>query len=344
MAMNVAVGPYLADILEQPAALRAVYDRRRDYGLTDRLGPLSSYDRILLTGMGASIYALRPAWMTLAAAGAPAWLIETGQLLHDVPQLITGRTLVIAASQSGHSAELVSLGDSLSPRTTLVALTNDLESPLAGAAHATVDIHAGQEHAVSTRSYVNTLAAAALTIETLTGRNIDPRYDLVADDLEAYLVPWRERLETIARLVGVPERLYLLARGTSLAAAGCGALVLKEAAKWPAEGMSCPQFRHGPLELADERLTTIILAGDDPDDRRRNRRLHDDLNRLGAFAIWADDTVDPAVSTIELAHAREFGRPIVEIVALQLLSVAIAEQTNTPPGTFRHLDKVTTIE
>jgi glucosamine--fructose-6-phosphate aminotransferase (isomerizing) len=287
--------------------------------------------------MGASLAALRPAWMTLVDAGIPAWLLETAELLNDAPRLLEGDTVVLAASQSGRSAEAVALAER-EPRA-LVALTNDPGSPLASVADVAVEIHAGVEHAVSTRSYINTLAAAQLVADALVGLRARRDYFAVADALEEYLVDWDGRVEALKELVGLPERLYLLARGASLAAAECGALIAKEAAKQPVEAMSCPQFRHGPLELADERLTAIVLAGTGAD-RERNRRLYEDLERLGATALWAD--LGPA--EIALAETSEDGRPMAEIVGLQLLTIALAELDGVEAGVFRHLDKVTTVE
>jgi glucosamine--fructose-6-phosphate aminotransferase (isomerizing) len=45
-----------------------------------------------------------------------------------------------------------------------------------------------------------------------------------------------------------------------------------------------------------------------------------------------------------LADVHGAGRAIGEIVALQLLSVSLAEQAGIEPGVFRHLEKVTTVE
>ena len=328
------IGPYLTDILDQPRAL-AAFASQAGVEIAP-VAALGGCDRVILTGMGASLAALRPAWMTLVASGVPAWLIETAELLNDAPGLLAGDVVVVAASQSGRSAEAVALVEACSAP--LVALTNDPLSPLAVGADVTVEIHAGVEHAVSTRSYVNTLAAAQLVGDALAGRRVARDYLGVADALAAYLESWDERVASIKAVVGVPERLYLLARGASLAAASCGALIAKEAAKRPVEAMSSPQFRHGPLELADERLTAIVLAGTGAD-RERNRRLYEDLLRLGAVAVWADVDGD-----IPLAVTPEDGRPMAEIVALQLLTVALAELTGVPAGEFRHLEKVTTVE
>ncbi|WP_169542350.1 SIS domain-containing protein [Solirubrobacter soli] len=328
------MSPYLNDILDQPRALAAFTSQA-----AAEIAPVAALgrgERVVLTGMGASLAALRPAWMTLVAAGVPAWLIETAELLNDAPGLLEGDVSVVAASQSGRSVEAVALVDAAPGR--LIALTNDALSPLAGGADVTVEIHAGVEHAVSTRSYVNTLAAAQLVGDALAGVRVTRPYEAVADALAGYLASWEDRVAALKSSVGVPERLYLLARGASLAAASCGALIAKEAAKRPVEAMSVPQFRHGPLELADERLTAIVLAGTGPD-RERNRRLYEDLERLGAAGLWADADGD-----LPLADVPADGLPMAEIVLLQLLTVALAELTGVPAGEFRHLEKVTTVE
>lgn len=337
--------PYLNDILDQPDCLRTLLQRRSWEAITAVAGQAGKHDRIVLTGMGASLFALWPAWLTLVRAGQPAWLIETAQLLHDVRDLLTDKTLVIAASQSGRSAEIVALADRSVRWGCLVGITNGTTNPLVERAHVGIGIESGDEHAVSTRSYVNTLAAATLAAECLAEQpSSESKFEAAADGIANYLDTWRERVDRIKALLGLPERLYLLGRGASLAGAGCGALILKEAAKWPAEAMSSGQFRHGPLELADSRMTAIVLAGDNEPDRQRNLRLLEDIDRYGGKGIWADTACDTSHSNLAVAAADGAARGIAEIVAIQLVSVAIAEQTGIQPGVFRHLEKVTTVE
>lgn len=345
MSTATTTTPYLSDILDQPECLRALLRSRPWDALTPLAAQPSDPDRIVLTGMGASLFALWPAWLTLVAAGRPAWLIETAQLLHDLRELVSPKTLVIAASQSGRSAEIVALAERTDGRAGLVGLTNETPSPLVEHSDVVIGVEAGDEHAVSTRSYVNTLAAATLVAERLVGRTSSQRnFNAAADAIAEYLDGWRERVDRIKEQVGLPERLYLLGRGASLAGAGCGALILKEAAKWPAEAMSSGQFRHGPLELADSRMTAIVLAGHNEPDRQRNRRLLEDIERYGGRGIWADTDLDTNGPSISIAAADGAARGIAEIIALQLLSVAIAELTGIEPGVFRHLEKVTTVE
>lgn len=75
------------------------------------IGAIGSYRRIILTGMGSSYAALRPLWTSLVEAGHQAWRVDAAECLGHFGSLIDDSTLVIAASQSGRSAELVALAD-----------------------------------------------------------------------------------------------------------------------------------------------------------------------------------------------------------------------------------------
>ena len=342
-ADDISASPFLADILSQPEALRELLshvDESRSDG-----GPiaLASHDRVLFTGMGASLASLEPSWLRLAAAGQPAWLLDSARLDQDAPGLLTSKTLVIAASQSGRSAELLSLAERAGGvGATIVSLTNDPQSPFAVLSDETIAIHAGEENAVSTRTYLNTLAAAALLVDGLLGEDSTLALGLAADAIESFLEDWRGWVDAARQDLGLPPRLFLLARGTSLAAAEYGALILKEAAKWPAEAMVSGQFRHGPLELADERLAAIVFAGENPAERERNVRLAEDLHRFGAKAFLADPGGGPGTLTVPRATGR--GAPLGEAILPQLLAIALAETQEIEPGAFRHLGKITTVE
>lgn len=333
---------YVADMLSQPACLRRLTQRRVDEGIAPVGRELGAYRRVILTGMGSSFSALRPLWLDLVGAGSSAWLVDGAECLDHFATLMDSKTLVIAASQSGRSAELVALAELARARESkLLAITNDLMSPLASSSNAAIDISVGIESAVSTKTYLNTLAVGFLLSRVFLQGDSGGALTETADSLDRYLENWRARVEWIKEMIGLPPRLFLLARGRSLAAAEYGALIVKEAARWPVEAQSVPQFRHGPLELADPSLTVVIFAGEDEATRRHNRRFEVDVASLGARAIWLDaEQVDgplaPPIVAPELLS-------ISEALPMQLLSIAIAEQTGVTPGKFRNVNKVTTV-
>jgi glucosamine--fructose-6-phosphate aminotransferase (isomerizing) len=199
------------------------------------------------------------------------------------------------------------------------------------------------ETAVSTRTYVNTLAVQQLAVEAILKR---PKDHYLADapaKLYAYLGDWRDRLTELGDVLNETRRLLLVGRGSSYATAAVGALVIKEAAKFHAEGMTAGQFRHGPFELADRDLTVVLIDGNEGT-ASLTEGLAKDLSRLGARALWMGrDSVDSAWN-VPTPDVWGIARPIGEIVPVQLMSVTLAVANGHEAGTFRHLQKVTVTE
>lgn len=334
--------PYVADIHAQPAALSDLLDAGLGAEVSALMGRLDSFDRIVLTGMGASLFAQHPTFLALAAAGLPVWNLDTSELLGQAGGLLSSGTLLWITSQSGSSAEVGALLERLpSPRPFVLGSTNDGSSPLAAAADVVLELRSGPERTVSTRSYVNTLAAHALAMGVavdldLAGLRAAP--EMLAD----YLAGWEDHVAAFGRAVTEPT-VFLIARGTSVASARTGALIIKEAAKAPVEGMSAPQFRHGPLELAGPDVAVVLLAGGE-DDRASNRQTMDDVRRLEANGIWLgspeDELADPQGPVLP-ALSGPVALPIAEALPLQALSVALAARRSVEPGAFRHIEKVT---
>ncbi len=214
---DLAKNPYVLDILSQPPALRAALASTDLAPLTALVQALNAgrFDRILLTGMGASYYGLYPAWLHLAAAGLPAMWVDAAELVHHVPALVTGRTLLWIASQSGHSAEIISLlrHAESHPPAGLLAMTNDLHSPLAHAAlhlnkvdlRVLLPLYAEPESTPSTRTYLHTLAIGQLAALYLTQVELAPHLaalQAAADSIAAYLQDWRAHLQRLGEVAG----------------------------------------------------------------------------------------------------------------------------------------------
>lgn len=368
---------FLKDILAEPEALRQALAKMDLSGLEPLAQALGrgEIDRVVLTGMGASYYALYTAWLHLAAAGHPAIWVDCAELVHHAPALVGPKSLVVIASQSGQSAEIVALLGLLdkkaaagAPVAGLVAITNDFESPLAVAARkmheagspiacplgsALLLLNTEPEMAVSTRTYLNTLAVAQLAGLALCSQEPGGRdllhhfYDLqrTIDGIEAYLASWEERLEQIAALVGAPsdQPLILVGRGLSFASASEGALNIEESAKLPAIGLQAAEFRHGPLEIASPGLTALVFAGD-KSVRDLNRRLWSELGEKGVNALWIERAAEgqPVTNVLHMPDAYGIGQPLAEIVPVQLLCIHLCLELGLTPGQFRYIEKVTT--
>jgi len=263
-------------------------------------------------------------------------------LIHHTLALVTPKTLLWMVSQSGKSAEIVSAIDFKA--VALLATVNDLESPLAKAGQYLVPIHAGAEHTVSTRTYVNTLAVGQLAALALLGRDVGPARTALmrtVSKMRSYLADWESRVQEIGKAVGYPKRLATLGRGASLAATYTGALILGEASKYMATPYQAGEFRHGPLELAMPDLTVLLFAGPQVT-RDLNLRLLKELRGYKVSAFWLGSGQNEW--QIEIPDVPAIGLPLMEILPLQLLSIHFAGQIGIEPGHFFRTGKITLAE
>jgi glucosamine--fructose-6-phosphate aminotransferase (isomerizing) len=346
--------PYIQDILSQPSALQTALERFD----ASPLAPLASavqrgdFDRIVLSGMGGSLYASYPTWLMLANAGLPAIWIDTAELIHHTPGIVTPRTLFWLFSQSGRSAEIVAALDfgKITHPAALLATVNDLDSALAKASHTfggtsgLIPIDAIAEKTVSTRTYINTLAVGQVAALALLEGDVESARSSLkstAAAMDSYLTDWEARVANLGGQVGFPERLVLLGRGASMATAYAGTLILGEAAKFLAAPYQAGEFRHGPLELANSDLTVLLFAGP-PETRDLNRRLLSDLRGYNVHAFWVG--ADSGEWQIGIPDVPAIGLPLMEMLPIQLLSIHLARQIGVEPGRFFRTGKITLSE
>jgi glucosamine--fructose-6-phosphate aminotransferase (isomerizing) len=340
-------GQYLRDILDQPRALAATLEK---ICATD--GLLSIVQRlkqgilkqVVLTGMGSSFYALYPLHLFLSSRGCVALMVETSELVHYLPQLLDPATLIIAVSQSGWSAEIVRLLEKNAGRAQIIAISNTAESPLGSGADVVLLTYAGEEFSVSCKTYVTALMVL-YQIGSLLGDadSEQTRRELAqaAPATAAYLSSWQDHVLELAAYLDKVQYLFLVGRGISLAAAGTGALITKESVHYPAEGMSSAAFRHGPMEMVSEEAFVGVFAGVETT-RALNEKLLEDIHRKGGRAELIG--TGARLSSLRIPAVPESVIPIVEILPVQMITLALAAQTGREAGKFALASKTTTIE
>lgn len=339
--------PYVADILDQPEALqRSLLGFESSRDLTKYSENLSHgvYKRLILTGMGSSYFALYPLHLRLLEHRIASLMVETSELIHYMPQFLEPESLLIVVSQSGRSAEIVRLLKAARDRVQIISITNDESSPLATQSNAVVMIRAGQESTVSCKTYVSSLLALEWLGEILLAGDIHrTRQELssAASATEGYLSNIEHHVDSLLSTLANTKHIFVTGRGSSLAAAGTGGLILKESVRFPAEGMSCASFRHGPFELLHSKVLVMVLGGDSRT-AAMNRRLADDIVAAGARALLVQEGAEEPA--LRLPNAVPRIRPILEMLPIQLISLAIAVRDGVDAGQFQLASKITTIE
>lgn len=337
---------YLSDILEQPRVLRSIVESYQDDEIWRSLsekGLEKPCQQVVLTGMGSSFYALFPTWLYLNQQGLPAIHIEASELVHYGLEMLTERTLLVIVSQSGESVEIRHLVEAVKGKLTTVSITNEANNFLASHSSVSLCTRAGAEVPVATKTYTGCLALLHLLARSLIGRLGSQNYtDLlnVADQLAVLLKTWVNWLEPAVEHLQSASFLSLLGRGPAVASAMTGALMLKEAARLNAVGLSGGQFRHGPMEAVSPEVGVILLANQGRTWELSQRLATDIASHGGRVVLVGQEIADPAVVNLPLPTTDEFLSPILEILAVQLLANQFAERAGIIPGQFRWSGKV----
>jgi glutamine---fructose-6-phosphate transaminase (isomerizing) len=340
-----------ADILEQPEALRRMLDAAGP-GL-EALRPWSeklrdgTLKRIVMTGMGGSAFAIYPSQIYLVERGIATTNVEASELLYYYLSLLDPATLLVMISQSGRSVEIQRLVERTGARAPVVAVTNDLDSPLARSSQLALHINAGPELTVSTKTYTCTLGLLHLVARALSGAPVQPAIDdvrRVADSIERMLPAWERQIDGLAAQLDNTRFVEFLGRGPSRASALTAALITKETAKLPTEGMIGGQFRHGAIEVVSPGVGIVIFAGPERT-RTLDLALAADLAAREALVVLVGADQDVlGITSVETPGVNEWTAPIAEIVPIQLLATRLAVRRGIEPGKFRFIQKVTVTE
>ena len=120
-----------------------------------------------------------------------------------------------------------------------------------------------------------------------------------------------------------------MGRGYNLAAALQGAILLKEVAKLPAEGMSAGEFTHGPIEMASHGMLAVVLLGGHTS--RLMRGLVGKLKGYGTDVLTIGPERVGSTEAVCLEERDQTLIPISSIVCLDLLAYFLALKRRLNP-------------
>jgi len=330
--------PLLANILNQPTALREVAAYQFGEGHTALIQAaafLKSRKKLVLSGMGASLFAAMPVQRSLAACGFDVVCKETAELLYFEASTITEDTAVVLISRSGESIEVTKLLKQFhSVGVPVLGIVNVPGTSLALAANHCIELHSPSDQIVAIQTFIATSAVLALLHAAIVGELDLAKEELsqTADLLSTLIPDWVENRNSWHPFLKADSPLYILGRGTSMGAVLEGQLLMHETAKFPAVGMSVPQFRHGPVEVVDSAFRAIVIATQ-PETQDLDAALVNDIIAMGGQA-----------HQLGPYNAPKRFLPIIETIPLQILAYTKAELRGVTPGDFRWATAITTSE
>lgn len=338
--------PRLAqDIRAQPVSLARVLRQHCRDGRQELLHAaalIRGAKRIVIAGIGASLNASILLENLLCSHGIDAVAVEAGELLHFRIDAYRD-ALFIIVSRSGESIEILKLVDGLRERNPIVAVTHEPRSTLAREAKSVLDVSSLPDEMVAIQSYTGTLLTLFLLGMAVVHQLEAAQREL--DTLLPQLPNWVEaNLDAIrdwdAFLDG-DTPVYALGRGPSYGSALQGALLFSEIAKAPAVGMAVASFRHGPVEVVDERFKGLVFA---PRGRTGglNLALALDASRFGGqVRVIGPRPEEPSgLLWINTLSSSEMLAPLLEIVPVQVAAFRLAQLRGIAAGEFRFTPRV----
>uniref|UniRef100_A0A486XVZ4 Glucosamine-6-phosphate deaminase [isomerizing], alternative n=1 Tax=Rheinheimera sp. BAL341 TaxID=1708203 RepID=A0A486XVZ4_9GAMM len=239
--------------------------------------------------------------------------------------------LVLVISQSGRSPDILAQVE-MAKRSgaMVVALVNDITSPLAELAHYTLPLHVGAEKAVAaTKSYLATLSAILHLVSVWSG-NVALQHAVASlpDTMRAAIaMPPQLTAEALSKV----EHLVVLGRGLGYAIAREIALKLKEVCGIHAEAFSSAEFLHGPVTLVKNQFAIVELTVEDESLTVHRAQIADVTARGATVVSLHHNGITAAARVLPLAILQRFYLD-VEVVARSR-----GINPDAPPG----LNKVT---
>ena len=282
----------LEEISQQPAVLSGLRKFYASPGAIPAKGLRSLAPHwpptVVFTGMGASLFAAYPAQAYLTEQGVRALVWETAELVHHHLKVLRPDTLLVVVSQSGQTAEVLRLLESLPAKAPRAGGDECGSQPLGEArkpASALDGRRAGGPSAprltparwpCSCTWPLPSRARRPVPLPRKSCARWKPRRDLL-ERREVLMPP-------IVEFFNRPPYVALMSRGADLATAYQGALMLKEVARLAAEPISAAQFRHGPMEIIQPQpsLHPFCPPGKDRETAPETGPRHPEIERPGA--------------------------------------------------------------
>ena len=321
-------------------------------------GP-DAINRIVMVSAGASwISSLIGKFIIEELCGIPTEVDYSAEFRYRRPA-IDNRTLVVAVSQSGETADtLAAMEEGKRHGSHLLALTNTVDSSIARKADAQLYTRCGPEISVTTtKCFITQIEAFFLFAIHLASRRgmlsereamdlLAPAFAIAGQIEEVF---GRERqIEKIARKYGRATNFLYLGRGINYPVALEGALKLKEISYIHAEGYSAGEMKHGPIALIDENMPVVVLIPNDNVFEKTLSNLKEVESRNGRIIALTDspstELEEVAWEMVEIPRTHRMLTPVLMTVALQMLAYHIAVYRGTDVDQPRNLAKSVTVE
>jgi glucosamine--fructose-6-phosphate aminotransferase (isomerizing) len=336
------------EILEQPEVLRHLLEDERSS--IERIAAIiraAAPRYVMLVARGSSDNAARYGQYLFGAVnGLPVALAAPAlYTLYQHPPRLDG-ALVLAISQSGQSPDIVAVVEEGRRQGALtVAITNEPDSPLAGAAQHAISLLAGPERSLAaTKTYTASLMVLALLSAALAGDAGHMQSLQAVPGFAAEVLASAPTILQAAERYRYMDACVVASRGYNYATAFEITLKLKELAYVLAEPYSLADFRHGPIAVVERDFPVITLVPEGvmaPGLLEFLRQLRERQAEIMVISAL-DEALAMAQTPLALPRGLpEWLSPLVAVIPGQLFALGLTRAKGLDPDHPRGLRKVT---
>ena len=339
----------LAEIREQPAALRRLLEHADEYAGVAEEATRRGLDLVRMVGHGSSDNAA--SYGVYAFGLLPAWTAMRDSISLSVyygAKVDLRGSLVLGLSQSGQTPDVLEYVERARARGAFtIGVTNEPDSSLATAADLVLPLAAGPEHAIAaTKTYTNQIAALALLAGYAAGRGPELVDGIrrTADLLDELLPTLERRVSELAVSLAFVGRMFVIGRGPEFATAREIALKLLETCKTAAWPLTATDLAHGPVAVLDPLFPVWAIASRD----ETLRAVQEAVARVHDFGSTVVASGDAAAAIADVDYILPVPEPeipllspLLSVVPGQLFASALAKAKGFDPDRPRGLSKVT---
>jgi len=357
----------LKEILEAPEVIkntirgRLLVDKGRVKlgGLELVLSQIKDLDRLVIVACGSAYYAAQAGrYMIEEYAGLPVE-VELGSEYRYKKNLLTGKSAVLAVTQSGETADtLASIRKAKDAGLLTLGIVNTVGSTIARETNAGVHNHAGPEIAVATtKAFLSQLTVFVLlsvligrekgTLTQAQGVEILTGLEKLPGTIDTYLQDV-STIATIAKKYAHHDNAMFIGRKLHAPIAYEGSLKLKECTYIHAEAYAGGELKHGSIALLDEHFPIVALAPQDDVYEKMVSNIEEVKARKAPVLVIATkgDTqiAEVADDVLYIPQVHPILQPIISTIPLQLLAYYIGVEKGINVDRPRNLAKSVTVE
>lgn len=316
---------FAAAIRGQGDSLRTAQEALAGALASADLPPWRDGETVAIVAMGASSHSAEALVAVLRSAGVRAVNLAASDL-ERLPPGYQPADHYVFVSESGRSPEPIRVAERSTPGRR-IAITNDAASPLAAAVDFVLPVGGIGDSRVYTGGYTATLLAYDLLVRRQLGAAALPAPVEGGAVVDRALAEYAGAAADAARMIAAATACDVVGPGVSTAAAGEGALLLREAARVHSAAYETYQYLHGPMECLGAGSAVIAFG-----DGRELSMVSSILRRRVPTVLVSRAAVgdllrldDPLLTVIRLpGDVAGFARAIAEAVVMQLVASELA--------------------